>query len=127
MKNNFTKQKVIPFVGEFRQLFGGATTWISMVTFLFAGIAAWNTNTMSEIRKIFPWLDMWSFCAIIFLGIIIVMFLEHKYVQISILNYWNKMQYETSPMKKAHEEEMKKMQELGDKIDKFIEQNNKKS
>lgn len=97
---NITKQKVIPFIGEFRQLIGGAMTWITLAIFAFTAITAWDSPTIVEIRMMLPWLNMYVSAGFGLFIIVFLVWLEHKYVQISILKYWNKMQYETSPMKK---------------------------
>lgn len=98
-QNKLTSQKVIPFIGELQQIIGGSMLWFSMFTFVFSGIAAWNTNTMQELRDIFPiFSNIFVFAGVILLGMVVIMWLQHKYVQASVIAYFNKMQYMTNPL-----------------------------
>lgn len=103
-KKLLTEQHHIPVVGEFKQLLGGAMSWATMFMFVFTGIAAWNTNTLSEIRNYLPWLNLGVFAVIIAAGLIFMMWLEHKWFQPSVMAYWNKMNYnQNNPQKEDHE------------------------
>jgi hypothetical protein len=111
--NLFTKQKAIPFIGVFKQLFGGAITWATMAIFMFSGMTAWNTPTMDWVRSIIPWLSLPVFITIIVAGIILAMYLEHKFIQPSVMVYWNKMNYDhANPIRKD-------LKRIEDKIDKL--------
>ncbi len=100
-QNKLTTQKVIPLIGELQQIIGGAMLWFSLLTVTFSGIAAWNTNTMQELRNIFPILgNIFVFAGIIFCIMVITMWLQHKYVQASVIAYFNRMQYMTNPLNK---------------------------
>jgi uncharacterized protein involved in cysteine biosynthesis len=88
------KQRQVPLLGALNQVLGGAIGWISMLTFLFSGISAWNTSTMEYIRDLFPWLTLNSFVLLILAGLSFAMWIQHVFVQPSAVNYWRKMFYE---------------------------------
>ncbi len=116
--NNLFKQKPIQLLGAVNQLLGAAIAWASMGTFLFSGIAAWNTPTVGYIRDFAPWLSIWSFIAIVAAGIFFLMFIQHKYVQPSTMDYWGSMFWEEDNAKKfvAQQDRIEKMlKELLDK------------
>jgi hypothetical protein len=128
MKTNlFTKQKAIPFIGVFKQLFGGAITWVTMAIFLFSGITVWNTPTMDFLRSIVPWLNLPVFALIVASGLVLVMWSEHKFTQPSVMVYWLKMFWEHSnPMRLFLEEMDKKNNERLDRIEKRLDELSKK-
>ncbi len=112
MRNsNFFKQKPIQLLGAVNQLLGAAIAWASMGTFLFSGIAAWNTPTFGYIRDFFPWLNLGSFIAIVVAGISFLMWVQHKYVQPSIMGYWGSMFWQEANAKKfvERQERIEKM------------------
>lgn len=99
-KRKFLEQRHIPLIGEFKQLLGGAMSWVNLLIFAFSGIAAWNTDTMANIRDVMPWLNLGIFSAVIVVGILFAMWLEHKWIQPSVMSYWNKMHYDqNNPLK----------------------------
>ncbi len=121
MKNNkWTEQKVIPFIGEFRQLFSGASIWISMITFIFAAIAAYNTPIMESIKVFIPWLSFPIMLVFVIVAVLILMLLEHKYVQPSVLAYWNQMQYQhNNPLKEDVARIAKQIEVLSKDVEKL--------
>jgi hypothetical protein len=89
-----TKQRGFRFIGLILQTFGGAMSWVTLVIFLFSGMSAWSSPAMMVVRGWFPWLSFAVFLGIIFVGILVLMAIQHKYAQPSIMVYWNKMFYE---------------------------------
>ncbi len=101
MKNrNLFKQKQIPLLGAINQLVGAALAWASMGAFIFSGITAWNTPTVGIIRSFMPWLNIGLFIAVAMAAIFFIMWLQHKYVQSSTVDYWRKMFYDNNPSMK---------------------------
>jgi hypothetical protein len=90
-------QRNIPWIGALNQLFGAAMGWVSMATFAFSGVAAWNTDTMAMLRDNIPWLNLGLFIGAVVAVIAFAMWLQHKYVQSSTVDYWRKMFYEDNP------------------------------
>ncbi len=104
-ENVLTKQKPVRFIGVFRQVYGGASTWITLAIFIFSAISAWNTATLALLRGIFPWLNLYAFIGILIVGGVITLWLEYKFVQPSVMVYWNSMFYHHgNPMTKDLEE-----------------------
>ena len=113
IKEILTKQKTLPLIGEIQQLIGGSMLWVGGFTLIFSGIAAWNTNTMVEIRRMFPVLNnIFVFGGIVLCVMILGLWLQHKYVQPSILAYFNKMQYMSNPLNKDVADNQKKILEV---------------
>ena len=90
-------QKQIPILGALNQLLGGTIGWFTMFTFFFSAISAWNTPTLGYIRDVFPWLNIFSFIVLICSGMLFGMWIQHKYIQPSSVNYWRKMFYDNNP------------------------------
>jgi uncharacterized protein involved in cysteine biosynthesis len=115
MKDNpATRQRGFRKLGMFLQTFGGATNWITLAIFLFSGMSAWSSPAMLEIRRWLPWLSFLVFLGIIFIGILVLMWLQHKYAQPSIMVYWNKMWYEQDNPMTADIQAIKKKLEIKD-------------
>ena len=91
------KQKQVRILGAVNQVMGGAVGWFGTFTFIFSAITAWNTPTLGEVRAVFPWLTIYSFVVIILSIMLLAMFLQHKYVQPSSVDYWRKMFYDNNP------------------------------
>lgn len=91
VRNGFLEQKSIPFIGAFKQLIGAALSWLTLLIFFFTAITAWNTSTLERLRSAIPGLNLATFIAAILVGLVIVMFIEHKWIQPSLMVYWNKM------------------------------------
>lgn len=102
MANFFTKQTPFRLIGVLRQVYGGAMTWITAAIFVFSGATFWDSSIMVFTRSIFNWLSLPVFALVIFVGITIVMWCEHKFVQPAIMVYWNKMFYEQDNPMTAH-------------------------
>lgn len=114
-KSLFLAQKHIPIVGVIRQLLGGAMTWITVLIFVFSALSAWNTSTMVTVRSWLPWLNMASFTVILFVGLLVALWLEHKWIQPSVMAYWNHMFY-------SHNNALRDDQaRLEQKVDRIIE------
>jgi len=104
------KQKGFRLIGLILQTFGGAMSWVTLAIFLFSGMSAWSSPAMLEVRKWIPWLSFPVFLGLIFAGILVLMWLQHKYAQPSIMVYWNKMFYEQdNPMTKDLKDIKKKL------------------
>lgn len=99
------------WLGIFRQLFGGASTWITLLVLGFTGIAAWDAPIMHTVRTWFPWVNFWVFVAIILLALVFAMWTEHKWTQPGILVYWNNMWWESGNPMRTHLERMSKREE----------------
>jgi hypothetical protein len=97
VKSGIFKQKHIPFIGAFNQLLGAAMGWASMGTFVFSAIAAWNTPTVGIIRNLIPWLNIGTFILFIIIIILSAMWIQHKYVLQSTIDYWRGMFYDQNP------------------------------
>lgn len=130
----FGKQTPLPFIGTFKQLIGGASTWITLAIFLFSGIAAWNTETMTEVRRVLPWLNFLAFTGIIVGGLVLAMWMEFKFIQPSIMVYWNNLHYshgnpllpKIEQLQKSNEEIVKKLADVDELLKKILkEQPNK--
>lgn len=115
------KQKSYYILGMLQQVIGGAISWMTMAIFVFTGVTFWNTPTMESVREHLPWLTWWIFALIILAGIFLAMWLQHKFVQPSIMAYWNKMFYEQSNPMTTH------LKRIEEKIDKLSKSNKKKS
>ena len=114
MNNRFlTKQTPIKFIGVIRQLFGGAMTWVTAAIFVFSGATFWDSSTMVYVRSALPWLSLPLFALSLLVGLVILMWLEHKFVQPAIMSYWNKMFYEQDNPMTEH------LKRIEDKIDKL--------
>lgn len=98
-RNVLTNRHPIPFIGGFRQLLGGAMSWLTIATFVFSGMAAWNTPTMDAVRGVLPWLNIGVFITIIVMAICFAMWLEHKWFQPSIMSYWGHLFWEEAHSK----------------------------
>lgn len=98
----FTKQTPVKFLGVARQLFGGAMTWVTAAIFVFSGATFWDSSTMGYVRAVFTWLTLPLFALILLVGLAILMWMEHKFVQPAIMGYWNKMFYEQDNPMTAH-------------------------
>lgn len=108
-----TKQTPAKFLGILRQLFGGAMTWVTAAIFVFSSITFWDSPTVVEIRTMLAWLSLPIFALLMFSGLLLLMWLEHKFVQPAIMGYWNKMFYEqNNPMT----EHLKRIEEKIDKL-----------
>jgi hypothetical protein len=116
----FTKQTPIRVIGVIRQLFGGAMTWVTAAIFVFSGITFWDSPTIIEIRSFMTWLSLPVFALIIAAGLLILMWLEHKFVQPAIMGYWNKMFYEQDNPMTAH------LARIERKIDALADKDNRK-
>ena len=125
----FTKQKTVPFIGEVQQLMGGAMLWFGVGTFIFSGIAAWNTATMQYVRDMFPFLNNIFVCGLIVVCVVCLgLWLQHKFVQPSILAYFNKMQYMSNPLNKdvaANQTEILEVKKIVLEIQKKLNNNTK--
>ena len=69
-------------------------TWITAAIFVFSGTTFWDSPTMVDIRSVATWLSLPLFALILFIGLLCIMWIEHKFVQPAIMTYWNKMFYE---------------------------------
>jgi hypothetical protein len=118
LKSNYLlKQKSYYFVGLLQQVVGGVIGWLTIGIFVFSSITAWDTNTMNYVRTILPWLTLGYFALIVAIGCIVLMFLQHKIVQPSIMNYWNKMFYEqNNPMTEHLKRIETKLDKLSEKV-----------
>lgn len=117
--NNLFKQKSYYFIGLLQQVIGGVIGWLTIGIFIFSGITAWDTKTMSDIRTWFPWLTLRIFTLLVVAGCLFLIWLQHKFVQPSIMNYWNKMFYEQANPMTAH------LKRIEDKIDALSKSSNK--
>ena len=100
----FFKQKHFLLLGAFRQLLGGIMTWVTLLTFLFAGLAAWNTDSAQHIRDHAGWLNLGWAAVVVVLVMLAAMWCEHKWMQPSIMNYWLRMFYDQgNPMRDDQE------------------------
>ena len=107
------RQVPIRWIGTFRQLFGGASTWITLAVLAFTAITAWNTPTAMIIREYIPWLNLGVFMSIIVLVMVVAVWVEHKFVQPAIMLYWNKMHFtHGNPQQKQLDRIEKKIDEL---------------
>ncbi len=117
MNRRVVKQTPIPFIGVYKQLLGGAMSWVTLLTFAFSGIAAWNTHTMTLVRDAIPWLTLPVFAGILTVVLHGTMWLEHKFIQPSVMVYWNKMFYNHgNPIKTELESIGKRLAEIERKL-----------
>lgn len=118
-QHGWLAQKQIPFIGTFRQLMGGAMTWVTFLIFAFSMLAAWDTGTVKEIRDDLPWLNLVTFIAVTVAALIVAMIVEHKWIQPSVMAYWNQMFYNHgNPIVT----DQKRIEEKIDRITKMLEQ-----
>lgn len=92
-------------------------SWVTIFIFIFSGLSAWNTDTMARVRDVFPWLNIGVFAAVVFIGLVIAMWLEHKWFQPSVMAYWNNMFYnQGNEVKTNMENILKKLSELEEEV-----------
>jgi len=110
-----TKQVPMRWLGTFRQLFGGAATWITFAILIFTAVTAWNTPTAIVIREYLPWLSLGIFVALIFLAMAVAIWIEHKFIQPAIMLYWNRMHF------KHGNPQQEQLDRIEIKLDKLLE------
>lgn len=138
LKRMVSEQKHIPMIGELKQLLGAALSWATILMLAFTGLSAWNTDTMGYVRDHIPWLNLGVFAAILAAGLVFMMWLEHRWIQPSVMAYWNQMNYsQNNHQKSDHERTEAKMDlllsylaekdpELSEKYQKLVEEYNGK-
>ena len=112
VKRFITHQTPSVSLGMFRQLFGGASTWVTLLVLGFTGIAAWDAPIMQSVRSWLPWLSFWFFVLITISAIFFAMWTEHKWTQPGIIVYWNNMWWEHGNAMRTHLERMDKRDEV---------------
>ena len=74
------EQRVVPWIGEFKETLAQAAFWFSLANFVM--IAA--TFYFTTLRYIVPWMKLWLFILLAFIAIVTILILEYKFVTPSI-------------------------------------------
>ena len=73
-------QRVIPWIGEFKETLAQAAFWFSLANFIM--IAA--TFYFTTLRYIAPWLELWMFITFGIISIAVILVIEYKFITPSI-------------------------------------------
>ena len=74
------RQRVVPWIGEFKETLAQAAFWFSLANFVM--IAA--TFYFTTLRHILPGLKLWMFLTTAFTAIIAILIVEYKFITPSI-------------------------------------------
>lgn len=74
------QQKLIPWVGEFKETLAQAAFWFTMANFLMIA----GTFYFTTLRHILPWFSLPIFIAVAFVGGILILIIEFKFITPSI-------------------------------------------
>ena len=74
------EQRVIPWIGEFKETLAQAAFWFSLANFIMIAVTFYFTT----LRHIVPWLELWMFITSAFVAILIILVVEYKFITPSI-------------------------------------------
>lgn len=121
-RSKLFRQRHLPFVGVFKMLLSGAVSWITLAIFVFSAISAWNTSTVLNIRFWLPWLNLYVFVGVVVCMIFVAMWLEYKFIQPSVMVFWNRMFYNHGSELRNDVEAIKNSQkDIDNKLDTLTE------
>lgn len=73
-------QKVMPWIGEFKEILAQAAFWFTAVNFVMVA----GTFYFTTLRYIVPWFKIQHFVITVVIGIIVILILEYKWITPSI-------------------------------------------
>ena len=101
LRSYLGRQKLIPWVGEFKETLAQAMFWASIINFLMVA----GTFYFTTLRHIAPWFKLWMFIVFGAVGIVVIFVVEFKYVVPSIWAFRGRQMdlRNASPKKEEHE------------------------
>jgi hypothetical protein len=87
------KQKNIPWLGGFIEALFNALPFLSIINFLSIIVVLYE-NTKVWLVHYMPWLNLWSFVAIMTIVVLLMIYLVYKYVLSSLWAFRGKQMFQ---------------------------------
>lgn len=101
-RTKILKQKAIPWIGGFKDIFTMVVFYMSMINFALICITAYNTGLRDWLLQHgLPWVKVWMFLGLMGLIALVGMIFEYKFIYPSFFEFRSKQEYKhKSPIAK---------------------------
>jgi len=120
-RTKILKQKTIPWIGGFKDIFTMVVFYMSMINFCLICITAYNTGLRDfMIQHGMPWMKVYMFLGFMGLIALVGMIFEYKFVYPSFFEFRSKQEYKhKSPIARDLGKALEKLDTISNRLDKL--------
>ncbi len=108
-----------PWLGGFKDLASRTMIYVSVLSFTQISATFWYTTLQPAISKDVPWLSFGLYFTTLVLGVLVIMFIEYKFILPSSYTFLNKQEYlHKNLIRQDIEEVMKEVGNLQEEVNK---------